>query len=355
MVALPRAGGHPANLRGADRSGGAFVRPARRLTRMSGLQSRSVPAPGQAPLVAPNAAALLRRNAAEHRRPRRHQVRRPDVDARRVLRGVVPLRQPVRRTPARRRPPARRGAARQHPRLPLRVRRRGPDRRRRRRPQPHPARRAPAPRRRAHALRAGDHRAAPRGAAGADRRRTAAGAHVDPVRRRRRSRLDARGVARRRARRLEADDPGHEPDVDAIWALIFTSGTSRRAEGGDLLATPAARHRQPHADDHGPRARRRRLRVHAAVPLERGAGRLGAVARDAVRGRARPAVLGVAAGCPTSAATARPTSTTRASRSRTCSRNPSSPTTPTTRCGSRSATRAHPRSSRRSRVASGSR
>ena len=33
---------------------------------MSGLRSRSVPAPGQAPLVAPNAAALLRRNAREY-------------------------------------------------------------------------------------------------------------------------------------------------------------------------------------------------------------------------------------------------------------------------------------------------
>jgi fatty-acyl-CoA synthase len=32
---------------------------------MSGLRSRSVPAPGQAPLVAPNAAALLRSNAAD--------------------------------------------------------------------------------------------------------------------------------------------------------------------------------------------------------------------------------------------------------------------------------------------------
>src|SRR5437879_4634852 len=32
---------------------------------MSGLKSRSVPAPGQAPLVASNAAALLRRNATE--------------------------------------------------------------------------------------------------------------------------------------------------------------------------------------------------------------------------------------------------------------------------------------------------
>ena len=33
---------------------------------MSGSRSRSAPAPGQAPLVAPNAAALLRRNAAKH-------------------------------------------------------------------------------------------------------------------------------------------------------------------------------------------------------------------------------------------------------------------------------------------------
>src|ERR1700690_2195573 len=33
---------------------------------MSGLSARSVPAPGQAPLVAPNAAALLRRNAQEY-------------------------------------------------------------------------------------------------------------------------------------------------------------------------------------------------------------------------------------------------------------------------------------------------
>src|SRR5215472_17422742 len=33
---------------------------------MSGLESRDVPAPGQAPLVAPNAAALLRRNATEY-------------------------------------------------------------------------------------------------------------------------------------------------------------------------------------------------------------------------------------------------------------------------------------------------
>jgi fatty-acyl-CoA synthase len=33
---------------------------------MSGVRGRSVPAPGQAPLVAPNAAALLRRNAEEH-------------------------------------------------------------------------------------------------------------------------------------------------------------------------------------------------------------------------------------------------------------------------------------------------
>src|SRR4029077_1601228 len=33
---------------------------------VASLRSKSVPAPGQAPLVAPNAAALLRRNAEEH-------------------------------------------------------------------------------------------------------------------------------------------------------------------------------------------------------------------------------------------------------------------------------------------------
>ena len=59
--------------------------------------------------------------------------------------------------------------------------------------------------------------------------------------------------------------------------------------------------------------------------------------------RAGPEVLGVAAGCATSATTARPTSTTPASRWATCSRSPSGPTTPTTRCGSRSATRARRR------------
>jgi fatty-acyl-CoA synthase len=35
------------------------------MTQMSGLSSRSIPAPGQAPLVAPNAAALLRANASD--------------------------------------------------------------------------------------------------------------------------------------------------------------------------------------------------------------------------------------------------------------------------------------------------
>ena len=83
----------------------------------------------------------------------------------------------------------------------------------------------------------------------------------------------------RSTRLTTTTDPGIEPDVDTIWALIFTCGHVGRAEGGDLLAAPAARHRQPHGHDHGPRPRRRRLRVHAAVPLERGAGRLGAVDR----------------------------------------------------------------------------
>ena len=144
---------------------------------------------------------------------------------------------------------------------------------------------------------------------------------------------------------MPSDDLGHRTRRRRDLGADLHVGHVRRAEGGDLLAAAAARDRQAHGDDHGPRSRRRRLRLHAAVPFERGAGRLGAVARHAVRGRARPPVLGVGLACPTSAATARRTSTTRASRWRTCSRSPSSPTTPTTRCASRSATKDRPRSS----------
>ena len=48
---------------------------------------------------------------------------------------------------------------------------------------------------------------------------------VDPLRRRRRSRARA-GADLDGALPATAGDPGIEPDVDAIWALIFTSGTS---------------------------------------------------------------------------------------------------------------------------------
>ena len=53
--------------------------------------------------------------------------------------------------------------------------------------------------------------------------------------------LEVGSTPRRRARRATTtDDPGLEPSVDTIWALIFTSGHVGRAEGGDLLAAPAA-------------------------------------------------------------------------------------------------------------------
>ena len=297
------------------------------LTPMSGLSRRSVPAPGQAPLVAPNAAALLRRNAERVRRPGRDQVRRPHVDAR--------------ASTSRSRAGSRRcsssGCPAAGPRHVAVLLDNTPD---------YLFAFGGAAligaaivglnhtRRDEHLLRDVEHthcglvhhRAAPRGAARADRRPAAADPLVDPVRRRRTIRApalgaslaDALGRARRRGRsRARAR---RRLDLGADLHV----GHVRRAEGGDLLAAPPARHRQAHVDDHGPRPRRRRLRVHAAVPLERGAGRLGAVDRDAVRGRPRPPVLRVAAGSPTSAATARPTSTTRASRSRTSSRSPSS-------------------------------
>ena len=194
---------------------------------MSGLSARSVPAPGQAPLVAPNAAALLRRNA--HEFGDRIAIKFGDavVDPRRVLRGVVPVRGAVPRAPAGRRAPARRGAARQHARLPLRVRRRRADRRGDRRSQPHPPRRA-SPARRLHThCGLGAHRTSARGVARADRRSAPADPLVGSVRGARRSGVDARRVAGRRARRARRrEGSGIEPDIDSIWALIFTSGTS---------------------------------------------------------------------------------------------------------------------------------
>ena len=170
-----------------------------------------------------------------------------------------------------------------------------------------------------------------------------------------------RGDARRRRsptrspRTTTRPIPGIEPDVDSIWALIFTSGTSDAPKAvicsqRRLLVTGKrmAMIMDLGPDDVG----------YVCMPLfhsnaVRSAGRRRSSSACAV-GLGRRFTR-VAAGCPTSAATARRTSTTPASRSPTCSRSPSSPTTPTTRCGSRSATRARRRSSRASRGASASR
>ena len=196
---------------------------------MSGLVARSVPAPGQAPLVAPNAAALLRRNADEYGDRGRDQVRRPDVDPRRVLRRVVPVRGAVPRAAARRRAASRRGAARQHARLPLRVRRRRARSAARSSVSTTPARRAPrcATSQHTHCglvLTEPRHEAllapiAERAAAGARRR---PGSPTTTIR----APTSGRSLADALAAHDGATDPGLEPDVDSIWALIFTSGTS---------------------------------------------------------------------------------------------------------------------------------
>ena len=133
-------------------------------------------------------------------------------------------------------------------------------------------------------------------------------------------------VARRRARTrtTDATDPGIEPDVDSIWALIFTSGTSDAPKAvicsqRRLLVTG---NRMSMIMDLGPDDV-----GYVCMPLfHSNAVQVGWAPSlvVAVRGRTRPAVLARRAGCPTSATTARPTSTTPASRSRTCSRNPSS-------------------------------
>ena len=171
----------------------------------------------------------------------------------------------------------RRGPARQHARVPLRVRRRRARRRRRRRGQPHPRRRAPPPRRPPHRLRAARStiRATPgwptacstgsphhaRGRAPSSTPRSTSAGGADP---------HARGA----------------PRVDP-WALIFTSGTSSAPKAvicsqRRILATGARMAALMELD-----RRRHRLRVHAAVPLELGHGRVGAVGR----GRARRSAL----------------------------------------------------------------
>ena len=256
---------------------------------------------------------------------------------------------------SRRRAAARRGVARQHARLPVRVRRGGVDRCGDRRPQPHPPGRASRcatqhthcglvitePRHEALLARS------PTGFPRSSRRR----ASRCPTIRRRHSVNRWPTRSHPRGRRRSRDRARHRLDL----GVDLHVGHLRRAEGRDLLATAAARDGQADDDDHGPRPRRRRLRVHAALPFERGAGRMGAVAGHAVRGRAGPALLGVAL-ARRRAPVRRDVLQLHGQAARVSARaTRARPTTPTTRCGSRSATKDRPRSSTPSRAASASR
>ena len=140
---------------------------------------------------------------------RRDQVRRPPVDPRGVLRRVVPLRRALSRAAPSGGTAQHCRAARQHSRLPLRVRWCGAHRRRNRRPQPHPSRRALAAGRALHRLRPGAHRAAPRAAPRAARGAAAADRLLRPFRGAGRRATRARHAARRRARApRRRDRPG---------------------------------------------------------------------------------------------------------------------------------------------------
>ena len=127
------------------------------------------------------------------------------------------------------------------------------------------------------ALAADDHRAAPRRAARPHRRPAAPGADRrrfadtdDPPRQLGADLQDALDTA-------SDEDPGLVPTPAGVSS---SPGDIRHAESGDLHPTPLPRHRHPDGDHDGPRRQgRRRLRLHAAVPLERPHGRLGAVAR----------------------------------------------------------------------------
>ena len=213
-------------------------------------RTRSVPAPGAgAAARAPNAAALLRRNAADPAIADRPAMHFGDqrVDPRASTSPSRAVGQPVPRPPADGRAAARRRAARQHARLPVRARRRGARRAPRSSASTTPAATSTCcatsstPTRPASSPSRATRRCSSRSPIGCPpvlvSHRFADADDPEPSR---------SAVARRRARPASpADDPGLEPDVDTIWALIFTSGTSDAPEGGDLHAAPAAGHRQP--------------------------------------------------------------------------------------------------------------
>ena len=248
------------------------------------------------------------------------------------------------RPPARPTALARRRAARQHARLPLRVRRRGADRR---------ARSSGSTTRGAASTCSATSSTRTAGWSSPSR---ATAPLLAPIARRlppvlvsaasptATIRVDA-GAARRRARR-RTRRPGLEPDVDTLWALIFTSGTSDAPKAvicsqRRLLVTG---NRMAMIMDLGPDDV-----GYVCMPLfHSNAVQVGWAPSLVVRrvGRARPAVQRRRAGCADVRRygatyfnyTGKPLAYLARAR-------PSSPTTPTTRCASRSATRAHPRSS----------
>ena len=153
----------------------------------------------------------------------------------------------------------------------------------------HTRRRAPAARHRRTPTGVFDHRTRPRRRHRGHRRRAAASVRIASSCRvasrvtripRRTLGQDLDTGARRRVGRRSGRP---SPDPTTRWALIFTSGPPRRTEGGDLHAAPPHHHGHPAGDDPRLDADDVGYVVHAAVPLQRGDGRLGAVARDGAR------------------------------------------------------------------------
>ena len=160
--------------------------------------------------------------------------------------------------------------------------------------------------------------------------------------RRRSGPRDRRSLVRRRARAVRRAPrcPRSRRSTTAPVRADLHVGHQRHAEGSGVHARPARTRRGHDDEDPRPQRRRRHLLRDAVVPLERDVHGVGTDARGRARRSRCAASSRRRSSCPTSARSAPPTSTTSASRWRTCSRRPSNPTTPTTRSGAGSATKA---------------